>query len=114
VVDDNDDAAAMLGYALNLRGFDTRLAHDAPSALRIATEFIPDVAFIDIGLPVMDGYELASHLREIPELSGLRLIAVTGYGQDADRARTREAGFHRHLMKPVNLDALEDAMKADA
>ena len=88
-------------------GYDTRVAHDGPTALRVAAEFTPDIALLDIGLPVMDGYELASHLREIPGLAGLRLVAVTGYGQESDRQRTREAGFHHHLVKPVDIDAIE-------
>ena len=93
------------------KGYDTRVAHDAPAALRVAAEFSPDVAFLDIGLPVMDGYELAAHLRELPGLAGLRLIAVTGYGQESDRRRTRDAGFHGHLVKPVDLDAIEATLK---
>ena len=107
VVDDNEDGAEMLAETLAGRGHDTRVAHDAPTALRVAAEFTPDIAFLDLGLPVMDGYELASHLREIPGLAGLRLVAVTGYGQESDRQRTREAGFHHHLVKPVDIDAIE-------
>jgi CheY-like chemotaxis protein len=86
------------------------VAHDAPTALRMAAELPPDIAFLDLGLPVMDGYELAVHLREMPGLAGLQLIAVTGYGQESDRQRTREAGFHHHLVKPVNMDAIEAAL----
>ncbi len=87
-------------------------AHDAPTALRVAAEFLPDVAVVDIGLPVMDGYELAAHLRDIPGLAGLRLIALTGYSQESDRRKSREAGFHHHLVKPIDIDALEDVMGA--
>jgi signal transduction histidine kinase len=105
VVDDNEDGAALLAEALAWKGYDTRVAHDAPEALRVAVEFSPDVAFLDIGLPVMDGYELASHLRDLPGLAELRLIALTGYGQLSDRQKTRAAGFHHHLVKPVNLEA---------
>jgi len=105
VVDDNEDGAAMLAEALSWKGYVTRIAYDAPTALRVAAEFTPDIAFLDIGLPVMDGYELASHLREIPGLDRLRLIALTGYGQVSDRQRTKEAGFDRHLVKPVDLEA---------
>ena len=107
VVDDNEDGAEMLAETLAGKGHDTRVAHDAPTALRVAAEFTPDIAFLDLGLPVMDGYELASHLREIPGLAGLRLVAVTGYGQESDRQRTREAGFHHHLVKPVDIEAIE-------
>jgi CheY-like chemotaxis protein len=112
VVDDNEDAAQMLAEALEQKGYATRVAHDAPTALRLAAEFSPEVAFLDLGLPVMDGYELAAHLRALPTLAGLRLIALTGYGQDSDRQRTRQAGFHDHLVKPVAIDDIEAAMKA--
>ena len=111
IVDDNEDGAELLADALIGKGYDTRVAHDAPTALRVAAEFSPDVAFLDIGLPVMDGYELAAHLRRLPGLADVRLIAVTGYGQDSDRGRTREAGFHGHLVKPVDIDALEATLK---
>ena len=111
VVDDNEDGAGMLADALIGKGYDTRVAHDAPAALRVAAEFSPDVAFLDLGLPVMDGYELAAHLRELPGLADLRLIAVTGYGQESDRRRTSDAGFHGHLVKPVDIDAIEATLK---
>ena len=104
IVDDNVDAAEMLAYALGLDGHHTRVAHDGPQAIRLAIAERPAVAFLDIGLPVMDGYELASRLREIPGLEKIRLVAVTGYGQDSDRQRSTAAGFHRHLVKPVDLD----------
>lgn len=84
------------------------------AVLEIAAEFMPEVAVVDIGLPVMDGYELATHLRDIPGLADLRLIALTGYGQDSDRQRSKEAGFHYHLVKPVDVNALEDALNARA
>jgi PAS domain S-box-containing protein len=111
IVDDNEDGAEMLAYVLTGKGYETRVAHDAPTALRVAAEFLPNVAFLDLGLPVMDGYELAAHLRRLPGLADLRLIAVTGYGQESDRRRTSEAGFHGHLVKPVDIGALEEAVK---
>jgi CheY-like chemotaxis protein len=111
IVDDNEDAAEMLATLLDARGYLTRIAHDAPTALRVAEEFAPRIACLDIGLPVMDGYELAVRLRELPGLADIRLIALTGYGQDSDRQRTREAGFHHHLVKPVDLDAVEAAVE---
>ena len=110
VVDDNQDSAEMLADALIGKGHETRVAHDAPAALRLAAEFSPDVAFLDLGLPVMDGYELAAHLRELPGLANLRLIALTGYGQESDRRRSSDAGFHGHLVKPVDIDAIEAAV----
>ena len=110
VVDDNEDAADMLVYALASKGHQARMANDGPAALRICEEFQPSVAVLDIGLPVMDGYELAGRLREISGMEHLRLIAVTGYGQEADQRRTRAAGFDRHLVKPIDLEALESAL----
>jgi CheY-like chemotaxis protein len=112
VVDDNEDAAEMLVDALTRKGYETRVAYDAPTALRVAAAFSPDVAFLDIGLPVMDGYELAAHLHKIPGLAALRLIALTGYGQESDYQKTREAGFHDHLVKPVDVAAIEAALAA--
>jgi len=102
VVDDNEDVAQIFSLALRRLGHTVRVAHDGPAALRIAEDFFPEVAFLDIGLPVMDGYGLARHLRQIPGLSGIRLVAVTGYGQDADRDRSHAAGFDVHLVKPVD------------
>ena len=114
VVDDTEDGAEMLAEALSGKGYDTRVAHDAPTALRLAAEFAPDVAFLDLGLPIMDGYELAAHLRDIPGLADLQLIAVTGYGQESDRRKTRAAGFHHHLVKPVDIDAIDATLLARA
>jgi PAS domain S-box-containing protein len=107
VVDDSVDGAEMLAEALNAKGYKTQVAFDAVSALRIAAEFRPEIAFLDIGLPVMDGYELAARLRHLPELDGIRLFALTGYGQESDRQKTRDAGFDHHFVKPIELDALE-------
>jgi PAS domain S-box-containing protein len=104
IVDDNVDAAEMLAHALGLNGHHTWIAHDGPDALRKAVAAQPAAAFLDIGLPVMDGYELATRLRETPGLEGIRLVAVTGYGQESDRQRSAAAGFHHHLVKPVDLD----------
>jgi len=109
IVDDNEDGAEMLSIILSQKGYDTRVAHDAPAALEIAAQFKPVTAFIDIGLPVMDGYELAERLRAMPALAGIRLIALTGYGQESDRRRGREAGFDEHLVKPVDITAVEAA-----
>ena len=107
VVDDNEDAADMLVAALSAKGYGVRKAHDGPAAIRVCGEFKPQVALLDIGLPVMDGYELAARLQELPGVNGLRLCAVTGYGQESDRARSRAAGFHQHLVKPIDFDVLE-------
>jgi signal transduction histidine kinase/DNA-binding response OmpR family regulator len=106
VVDVNEDAASMLGESLSESGHTIATAHDGPSALKAAAELRPDVALLDIGLPVMDGFELARQLRAMPELRTVRLIAVTGYGQEHDRRQSAEAGFDDHLVKPVDLDDL--------
>jgi len=106
VVDDNVDASLMLREMLSELGHHLEVAHDGPSALEVAATFKPDIAVLDIGLPVMSGYELARKLREQRGQRPLRLIAVTGYGQDTDRARARDAGFDHHLVKPIALDAL--------
>jgi signal transduction histidine kinase len=111
IVDDNEDAAESIGDLLRDLGNEIETAYDGPAALRIAKTFKPEVCLVDIGLPAMDGYELARRLRESQDLPrGARLIAVTGYGQDADRERSRQAGFDSHLVKPVNLDVLSDAV----
>jgi PAS domain S-box-containing protein len=111
VVDDSVDGAEMLAAALSAKGYRTQVAFDAPTALQIAAEFRPAIAFLDIGLPVMDGYELAARLRGVSELSGIRLFAVTGYGQESDREKTRAAGFDYHFTKPIDLDAIEAVLK---
>jgi CheY-like chemotaxis protein/anti-sigma regulatory factor (Ser/Thr protein kinase) len=106
IVDDNQDAADMLAMALTMHGFEVQTATEGLSALRVATAFQPELAVLDIGLPVMDGYELAARLRSLPGLDKLPLIAVTGYGQASDRERAIAAGFDHHLVKPVSVDAL--------
>jgi CheY-like chemotaxis protein len=106
VVDDNRDAADTLAQALTAFGHDVRVAYDGPSALGIFADFRPVLAFLDIGLPVMDGYELASRLRENDPTRALTLVALTGYGQQADRERSESAGFDRHLVKPVPVDEI--------
>ncbi|MDC0680798.1 ATP-binding protein [Sorangium atrum] len=106
LVDDNLDAVELLAESLGAMGHTTRVAADGPSALRIAEEFAPDVALLDIGLPVMDGYELARRLREQPAGERVRLIAITGYGQEADLRRSKGVGFETHLVKPIQIDRL--------
>jgi signal transduction histidine kinase len=105
VVDDNQDAADLIADALRAAGFVVAVAHDGPSALEAAARVHPEVALLDIGLPLMDGYELARRLRQ-QEDDRLQLIAITGYGQDSDRARTRALGFAHHFVKPVDLQTL--------
>jgi signal transduction histidine kinase/ActR/RegA family two-component response regulator len=111
LVDDNPDAVHLLGTVLRDLGHDVGIAFDGPEALAEAARFHPDIAILDIGLPVMDGYELASRLRE--ELTDPPyLIAVSGYGQEHDRARSARAGFARHFVKPVDIDELVESVQS--
>ena len=107
VVDDNVHAAQSLAVVLQLWGHDVLVAHDGPSALDAAPVYRPEVILLDIGLPGMDGYRVAEQIRAIPILSRATILAMTGYGGAADRGRSEAAGFARHLVKPLDLDALE-------
>jgi signal transduction histidine kinase/ActR/RegA family two-component response regulator len=107
IVDDNADAADLLASALGTRGYDTQVAHDPDEALALARQHAPQLALLDIGLPGMDGYELARHLRAEPALGALLLVALTGYGQPADQARSRAAGFSEHLVKPASTQQVQ-------
>jgi PAS domain S-box-containing protein len=104
LVEDNVDTAMIYGELLRQAGYEVSIAYDGPRALELAHHVRPELAVLDIGLPVMDGYELARHLRE--QFSSLRMIAVSGYGQNEDAARSREAGFEAHLAKPVDVEDL--------
>jgi CheY-like chemotaxis protein len=104
LVDDNEDAADLLALSLTAAGHTVRTAYDGPSALLALAAFAPEVALLDIGLPAMDGYELAERIRATH--ASVRLIALTGYGQETDRERTRAAGFDAHLVKPVELSVV--------
>jgi signal transduction histidine kinase/CheY-like chemotaxis protein len=110
IVDDNVDAAESLRILLSLVGYEVQLAHDGLAALRVAADFQPEVILLDIGLPRLDGYEVARRLRERPEMAKVLLIALTGYGQDEDRRRSHEAGFNAHLVKPIELTDLQLAL----
>jgi CheY-like chemotaxis protein len=110
VVEDNRDIAESLALLLTHSGHEVRTVHDGRSALDAAREFRPHVVLLDIGLPELDGYEVARRLRQFPELVGARLVALTGYGQPAERRRAMEAGFDVHLVKPVDLLALKELL----
>jgi len=112
VVDDNVDAALGLQILLETAGHRVCVAHTGDAAIALAPEFQPDVILLDIGLPGLDGYETARGLRTQPALRETRLIAVTGYGQDEDRRRSREEGFHAHLLKPVEFEVLQELLEA--
>jgi CheY-like chemotaxis protein len=111
VVDDNHDAADSMADALEELGYAVKVAHDGPAALTAAESFRPEIALLDIGLPVMDGYELARRLKDGRDAGkDLRLVAVTGYGLEADLRRSEEAGFAKHLVKPVDLGLLQEVV----
>jgi signal transduction histidine kinase/ActR/RegA family two-component response regulator len=111
VVDDNEDAADTLAMLLEASGHEVLVEHGSHRALARAADAAPQVCLLDIGLPDMDGVELARRLRAQPETAGALLVAVTGYGQESDRARTREAGFDHHLVKPIDLDKLQAVLE---
>jgi signal transduction histidine kinase/DNA-binding response OmpR family regulator len=114
VVDDNRDAAESLALLLSVAGHQTRVCHDGPSAVAAAAEFRPEAVLLDIGLPGMDGYEVARRLRAEPAMPRALLIALTGYGQLEDQRRAHEAGFDHHLVKPADLDALAALLASPA
>ena len=106
IVDDNRDAATSLAMLLEISGSKTETAHDGPAAIEAAARFQPEFILLDIGLPGLDGYQVAQRIRAEPWGKAVMLVAVTGWGQAEDRARSRAAGFDAHLVKPVDLDAL--------
>jgi signal transduction histidine kinase/CheY-like chemotaxis protein len=110
VVDDNVDAAESLADWLELTGHEVRTAHDGPAALEAAHAYQPEVVLLDLGLPRMDGYEVARRLRESLAAKNVVLVALTGYGREEDRHRSREAGFDYHLVKPVDVGGLQQLL----
>ncbi len=110
VVDDNQDSAESLAMLLRLFGNDVRTAHDGHLALAVAEAYRPDVVLLDIGLPGMNGYDMARAIRKMPALDQAVLVALTGYGAEEDRRRSREAGFDAHLVKPVDLGTLQELL----
>lgn len=110
VVDDNADAAAMLELLLEAAGHDYRTAYDGPSAIQAALDYRPDVVLLDIGLPELDGFEVARRLRQQHALSNIVLVALTGYGQESDHLRSLDAGFDHHLVKPVNFEKIKQLL----
>ncbi|HYS09640.1 MAG TPA: CHASE domain-containing protein [Myxococcales bacterium] len=111
VVDDNVDAAETLSEVVAMEGHEVRTAHDGPAALEAAREMSPDVILLDIGLPGMDGYEVARRLRELPQAHDAFIVALTGFGQQKDRARALDAGFDQHLVKPVDLATVTGVLR---
>ena len=111
VVDDNSDSAMSLGMMLKLMGNDTQTAHDGLAAVATAEQFRPDLILLDIGLPKLNGYDACRRIRELPWSKGIVIVALTGWGQEEDRRRSQEAGFDHHLVKPVEVDALEKLLR---
>jgi CheY-like chemotaxis protein len=112
VVDDNPDSALSMAMMLSIMGHDTRTAHDGESAIVTAETFLPEVVLLDIGLPKLNGYEVAQRIREQAWGTSMFLIAVTGWGQDEDRQRSAEVGLNVHMVKPVEPAALEKLLAA--
>jgi CheY-like chemotaxis protein len=112
IVEDNPDVADMLNLLLIEWGQETRIAYDPPKALELAEKFKPQVVLLDIGLPKMHGYALARLLREKPWGRDICIIAVTGWGQEADRQQSRAAGINHHLLKPVDPEQLRELLMA--
>ena len=110
VVDDNEDSADMLAKLLKRSGHDVQTAYTGPTALDVAAAHLPDVVLLDIGLPGINGYEVARRLRLLPQMEDVKIIAMTGYGQDADRQLARDAGFDSHLTKPVEFDKVQELL----
>src|SRR5690606_38991132 len=108
IVDDNQDAARLLQMLVELNGHQATVAYDGEEGLRLAREVRPDVILLDIGLPRMDGYEVARSIRRTAELHGVVLVAVTGYGTEEDRVQAMEAGFDVHMPKPLDFATLQD------
>jgi signal transduction histidine kinase/ActR/RegA family two-component response regulator len=114
LADDNVDFVNSLGQLLESSGHEVRIAYDGAEAIEKAREFHPEIAFIDIGMPKVHGYDVARRLRSQPDTADCMLVAVTGWGQEGDRARAREAGFDRHLVKPVDPAEIEAIVNASA
>ncbi len=106
VVDDNHDTARGMARLLKIAGHEVQVAHDGWAAIEVARTFAPDAVLLDIGLPGLDGYEVATRLRHEDCCQGALLIAASGYGEDQARDRSRKAGFNHHLTKPVDFDAI--------
>ena len=111
VVDDNVDGAVAMSLLLKYDGHDTRIAHNGDDAMTAARAFLPEVVILDIGLPGKDGYDVARELRGEPELRDAVLIALSGWGEDEDFRKSREAGFDHHLVKPVEPEIIETMLR---
>jgi CheY-like chemotaxis protein len=112
VVDDNSDAATSLSFLLQMSGHEVHTASDGVEAIERAQELRPNIIFMDIGMPRMDGLEASRRIRELPFGAQIMIVALTGWGQEADRQRTRSAGMSHHLVKPISNEALQDILES--
>jgi two-component system, sensor histidine kinase len=113
-VDDSVDGAETLALLLKASGHEVRVAHAGDTALSVAFELKPDAVLSDLALPGLNGYELARRIRKHPDLRAATLIAISGFGRDSDRDRSRAAGFDHHLVKPIDYDSLHELLVACA
>jgi CheY-like chemotaxis protein len=112
VVDDNRDAATSLGMLLDVLGADVQVAHDGPAALKAFDAYRPAIVLLDIGMPGMDGYQVAREIRNRRTGTRVPLVALTGWGQEEDRRRAKAAGFDHHLVKPADIESLQALLAA--
>jgi CheY-like chemotaxis protein len=112
VIEDNKDAADSLKMLLGICGHEVRVAYTGPAGVQAATDWLPDAVLSDIGLPGLDGFEVARALRRLPGLAKARMVALTGYGADEDRRRGLEAGFDDFLVKPAEPDTIQRVLTA--
>ena len=112
VVDDNVDSAESLALLLAMGGHETEVGHDGPAAMDAAARFLPDVMLLDIGLPRMDGLEVCRRVREETWGTDMAMIPLIGFGQDSDRLESESAGFDRHMVKPIDYDALVQTLNS--
>ena len=110
MVDDNVDTVLSFTMLLQASGHDVQTAHDGPTAVQAALDYRPDVMLLDIGLPGLNGYEVAKRIRQQPDLKNVVLVALTGYGQEADRQTSLQAGFNQHMVKPARFDQLQQIL----
>jgi two-component system CheB/CheR fusion protein len=114
VVDDNEASALTLTWAMEMQGCDVKTCFDGKSAVAVAQEFQPEVVLLDLGMPIMDGFEVCRQLRENPVLRNTRVVAQTGWGDAETRRKTADAGFNFHLTKPLDLDVLWQILQSES
>ena len=114
VVDDNHEAAKILAIALDMFGAEAKVCHDGPAALALVETFNPQLIFLDIGMPGMDGHEVARRIRAMPRFKTVRIVGLSGWGQEEVRRRSAEAGFDEHLVKPIDISGLQRLLASAA